>query len=213
MKNLIIAILAGAIIFLVWILLSDGCGKSTDSHSAEYEQIKAERDSLIASEQAGKHREDSLSQSLQQADTVIADLLAETHSDRIELDRSKVLAARLALEVQAYKRERDTSEYGRKVDSLVQEVIVLTAKLTEYEQKIDSLTTAFQQQKLTYESLLSEKAQLYSQLRSSYENVYVKYNQLTSDYADRGKNLKREKLKSKIAALLALVATGLFITK
>lgn len=212
-KNITIGLMAAGIIFLVYVLLSDGCGKQTDSHQDDYDQVKDERDKAIAWEKASNMMNDSLMESLHQANVIIADLTAATEMNRIELDRSKSRASRLAMELQAYKREKDTSEYGRKLDSLLQEVVVLTAKVTDYEHLVDSLTKQFLDQKLTYEALLSEKAQLYAQLRGSYDLVYNKYTQMFTDYSDRGKSLKKEKLKSKIAALLALVATGLFIAK
>jgi hypothetical protein len=43
--------------------------------------------------------------------------------------------------------------------------------------------------------------------------VSGKYEDLFKDYKTQGKSLKREKLKSKIAAALALVATGFMIAK
>lgn len=212
-KNITIVAFAAGVIFLVWVLLSDGCGKPTDSHQDDYSEVVAERDSVIARERAGKRREDSLNLSIRQQDTIIMDLKAETEVNRIQLDRSKIQASRLATELQAYKREKDTSEYGRKVDSLIAEVTNLTYLLNEYQHYSDSLTKLVDLQKGTYENLLSEKGQLYSKLRGSYDQVYNKYTVLFSDYTDRGKSLKREKLKGKIAALLALVATGLLIVK
>lgn len=212
-KNIAIGILAAAIIFLLWVLLSDGCGKPVDSHTDDYQEVKAERDSAIARELASRNREDSLRLSIRMQDTLIADLVAAQEQSRIELDRSKNQAYRLAVELQAYKREHDTSAFGRKLDSLLHEVIGLTDKLTEYESIVDSLQRQYADQQITYQTLLDEKATLYSRLRESYDNVSRQYDHLYHDYGSQGKSLKREKLKGKIAALLALVATGLLILK
>lgn len=211
-KNITIILLAAGIIFLVWVLLSDGCGKQTDSHQDDSSQVAAERDSVIAREQAGKRREDSLNLSIRQQDTIIKDLMEEKAVSRIHLDRSKNQAYRLSVELKAYER-KDTSEFGMKVDSLIAEVSNLTYLLNEYQHYSDSLTKMVDLQKTTYESLKVQQIFLHTQLRGSYDLVNSKYTVLFNDYEDRGKSLKREKLKSKIAALLALVATGLLIVK
>lgn len=208
-KNLAIILLGVAVAVLLYFLLSEP--KQHDTHALENAALKVENDTLKAHLTASEKRNDSLTHSLRQRDAIIIDLTAGQRQVRQELDKSKNQAQRLANDVREYNK--DTGVYGRKMDSLVDQVNNLTYLLRQYEQYTDSLNNINDKQKADYQALLNERAKINSELRSSYDKVYKEYQTVFIENKSMQKTLKREKLKTKIAAVLGLVAGALFIIK
>lgn len=209
-KLITAAIVAGviALIFLLWTLFSDK--PQPDSHVSDSIQLKADNDTLKTRLAISDKKVMELQQSINQQDVIIKDLNAERDAIRNQLDKSKSDAQRLA---DALKGKQDTTEYGRKVDSLINQIQNLIGQLNDYEQKNDSLTSVNEQQIEKYQALLNERNTMFSEMRHTYDDAVKKYKVLFSDDQKRERDLRRQKLKSKIAAALALIATGLFIAK
>lgn len=208
-KNITITVLIIVIAFLGWILFSGQCNPVED-HKIDARQVAAEKDSVIGREKAEKRRADSLL-------TVIAfiDSANKALNKKVELNKARYLTAnnkvqQLTNEIREYSTD---TTFNRKLDSLVAEIENLTYLYNDLLTAYDSLNTLYNNQKMTYEELIISKTQLYTQLRSSYDLVNNKYESLFKDFGQQGKSLKREKLKSRVAAVLALVATGLMIAK
>lgn len=208
-KNLLIILLSAGVIVLLYFLLSQG--KPHETRAADHAEVITNNDTLKSHESAWVKKEQVYIDSLKKTNAVIADLKAGQKQTRVELDKSKNLAQRLANEIREYNQ--DTGVYGRKMDSLVQQVESLTFLLTQYEQYSDSLNTVNAQQQDRYESLLTERAKIYSELRTNYDKVYSEYNKVFKENKSTQKDLRREKLKTKIAAVLGLVAAGFMIMK
>ena len=166
---------------------------------------------LNAHEGAAAKLDQRLTDSIMQLNVTITDLKAGQKQTRVELDKSKNLAQRLASEIRGYNQ--DTGVYGRKMDSLVTQVESLTFLLNQYEQYSDSLNTVNAQQQGRYDSLLTARAKIYSELRTNYDKVFSEYNKVFKENKSTQKDLRRERLKTKIAAVLGLVAAGFMIMK
>ena len=208
-KNLAIILLSVTVgILLIFLLLPD---KQHDTHAAENANLKIQNERLIADAAASKKKDDSLNLNIRQQDTVIKDLIGGQYQTRQELDKSKTLAQRYASEIREYNK--DTGVYGRKMDSLVNEVDKLVYLLNQYEAYADSLNSINDKQKADYQALLSERARLNTELRNSYDKVYKEYQTVFNENKSMKKSLKREKLKTRIAAVLGLVAAGIMILK
>lgn len=209
-KLIIAGIIIGviAILFLLWTLFSDK--PQPDSHVSDSIQLKADNDTLKTHLAISDKKVSDLQQSIGQQDIIIKDLYADRDAIRSQLDKTKSDAQRLADEL---KGKQDTTAYGRKVDSLINQVQSLIGKLNLYEQKNDSLTAANEEQVEKYQALLNERNTIFSEMRHTYDDAIQKYKVLFNDDQKREKDLRKQKLKSKIAAALALIAAGLFIAK
>ena len=206
------AIIVGALIVvaicIALLLLSD---KHHETRSTDHAEVVANNDTFKVHEKEWAKKDQEQQQTIRQQDVIIKDLMAGQHQTRSELDKSKNLAQRLANEIRGYNQ--DTGVYGRKMDSLVTQVESLTFLLTQYEQYSDSLNTVNAQQQGRYESLLTERAKIYSELRTNYDKVFSEYNKVFAENKSTQKDLRRERLKTKIAAVLGIVAAGFAIMK
>lgn len=209
-KNIAIILLSLAVgILLVFLLLPE---KQHDTNQGDYDLAKADNKILIEQRNAGLKKIDSLEFSGRGKDSSIARLKADKAVAQKELDKNIATANRLSKEVKEL-RKNDTTEFGRKCDSLADKLESITFLYTQYKDYSDSLTVKIEQQKVDYETALNEQKRLYNDLYTKYEQLYRLYDQLFKDYSSARKSLRREKLKTKVAAVLALVATGLFIAK
>ena len=209
MKKTIYTILTiAAIVLVIFLLLPD---KHHETRTTDHAEIVTNNDTFKVHEAAWSRKEQGYLQSLKQQDAIITDLMAGQRQTRVELDKSKNLAQRLASEIRDYNQ--DTGVYGRKMDSLVQQVESLTFLLNQYEQYSDSLNTINAQQQGRYDSLLTERANIYSELRTNYDKVFSEYNKVFKENKSTQKDLRRERLKTKIAAVLGLVTAGFMIMK
>jgi peptidoglycan hydrolase CwlO-like protein len=207
-KTLYIILVIAAIVFLIFLFLPD---KPHETRSTDHAEVVTSNDTFKVHEAAAAKREQHLQDSIKQLNALINDLKAGQKQTRQELDKSKNLAQRLANDIRGYNQ--DTGVYGRKMDSLIGQVDNLTFLVGQYEQYSDSLNTVNAQQQGKYDSLLTERAKIYSELRTNYDKVFSEYNKVFKENKSTQKDLRREKLKTKIAAVLGLVAAGFMIMK
>lgn len=130
----------------------------------------------------------------------------------MSLKKSKTILRGLAKEIKAIQPE-DTSVYSHKVNDLIAENENLIWLNDQYVKHVDSLNTIVDQQKATYEQRINDHIALNSQMRSLIDDGKTAYNSLHKDYEKVSKSLKREKLKTKVAAIIGLAAIGFIIAK
>lgn len=138
-------------------------------------------------------------------DSAIRSIRAANEVTRRELDKSKTISQRLAREIKDIQPE-DTSVYAHKVDELINENKNLIWLNDQYVAAVDSLNIVVDKQKATYETRISDKVNLISDMSKAADKSITAYNGLHKDYEKVSKSLKREKLKTKGAALIALAA-------
>lgn len=203
-NNIAIGALIVVVGVLLYFLLREG--KQYDTHTTDNDIVKADNKIILAQRDAGLKTIDSLQKSVTKRDTLITELRAQLSGTRRDLDKSMSKAVHLAKEIKAMKR--DTTEGDRKCDSLASEALNYAWLYQQYKDFSDSLTVAVSKNEGDYKAALSEQKKLYDNLYSKYEQLYRLYEQLFKDYTGARKSLKREKLKTKVVALLALVAGG-----
>jgi uncharacterized coiled-coil DUF342 family protein len=207
-KNIIIGVLAAGVIVLLYLLLHEP--KLVDSHKAEHDRILADNKAFAAREPGMLKTIDSLEASGKSKDSVIASLKVDKKVTQKQADKYAAEATRLAKEV---KELRDTSEVGRKCDSLADAAENFAFLYNQYKAYSDSLTDKLEQQSDDYLHGLDEQRKLYSELKAKYDGLMKAYADLFADLGKLQKTVKRERLKTKIAALLALVAGGAAVLK
>jgi hypothetical protein len=209
-KNLIIILLAAGLLFVLYLLLSQG--KDHDSHKDDYDLVKADNKILQASRKAGLHIIDSLQFAISQRDLVVSQLEESLNDTRQDLDKSAAKAVQLAKEIKALQRP-DTSLLENKCDSLAIEVENLAFLYNAYKSYVDTLTATTNKSLADYRIALNEHKKLYDELQAKYDQLYRLYDVLYKDYGAGQKSLKHERLKTKIAALLALIGGAAAVVK
>jgi len=209
-RNIVIIVLCAVIVFLLYLVLSQG--KQPDSHKFEYEQAKTDRDDIKAKYQSALIRIDSLQYDIRQQDTVIRSLYQERDYIRRDLDKSTAKAIQLAKEIKALEHP-DSSLFDRKCDSLASEASNFAYLYSQYKSFSDSLSMLIDKQRIGYETAMADQKELYTELHDKYEQLSKLYDNLYKDFTGVRKSLKSEKLKTKVAALLALVGIGAAVVK
>jgi myosin heavy subunit len=210
MKTWLIIFLSVAVAIMLYLLLNEP--KQTDSHKDDYTRMVAENKSLLASHAILLRRADSLEADGHGKDSDIASLKSEKKATQKEADKYASTANRLAGEVKAL-RKSDTSEFARKCDSLAEAAINFKFLYDQYKEYGDSLTLKMDSQNEDYVKALEERRKLYDELKVKYDALFAAYTTLFSDYSKSLKTIKRERLKTKIAALVALVGGAAAVLK
>jgi hypothetical protein len=204
-KNITIIALATIVaVLLYWLLSGD---KDHDTHQSDYDLVKADNKILLASRNAGLHVIDSLQFAISQRDLVVSQLEESMNGYRHELDKSTSKAIQLAKDIKDLQRS-DTSQHDRKCDSLANEVMNFAFLYGQYKERADSLALRIDSNEVDYKKSLADQKRLYDELQTKYDQLYRLYDILFKDYTTSRKDIKRERLKTKIAAILALIAGG-----
>jgi peptidoglycan hydrolase CwlO-like protein len=186
--------------------------KSTDSHKDDYNRVLSENKAFQHREDSILRRADSLESSARSKDSVIAALKAEKKATQKQADKYAAAADRLAKEVKEL-RQGDTSEFARKCDSLAEAAISFKFLYEQYKDNSDSLTAKMDSQNEDYVQALEVRRKLFDELKVKYDALLKAYTELFTDYAKSQKTVRRERLKTKIAALLALVGGAAAVVK
>lgn len=206
MKNKIfIGIFIVGVAVLLYFLLHEP--PQPDSHKGEYEKVMSDNKAFKAHEAVTLKKVDSLETSGHSKDSIIAVLKIDKVTTQKALDKYTATASRLANEIKELSKP-DTSEFGRKCDSLAEQAENFAYLYGQYKDVTDSLNVQVEQQKEDYLKALDEQKRVYAELKTQYDVVMDAYKLLAEDYTKARKTIKRERLKTKIAALLALVAGG-----
>jgi chromosome segregation ATPase len=209
-KNITIALLAITIAVLLYFLLHEP--KQQDSHRDDYNRVVAENKAFQKRQDSIIHRADSLEQSGRSKDSAIVALKAEKRATQKEADKYAARADRLAKEVKELAKG-DTSALGRRCDSLAEAAISFKFLYEQYKGNSDSLTVQIERQGEDYLNALEARRKLYDELKSKYDALLKAYTELFADYAKSQKTVRRERLKTKIAALLALIGGAAAVVK
>ena len=205
---IIIAVVVAAV--LLYMLLKEP--KPIDSHVDDYDRLAAENKAFKEKEAVALMRIDSLESSGKGKDSAITSLKTELSATRRQLDKTTTTATKLAKEVKELSKG-DTSQLGRKCDSLAEEAHNFAFLYGQYKEYADSLTRVMDSKGEDYAKALEELRKLYDELKQKYDHVVEGYNTLYEDLRSANKTIKRERLKTKIAALLGLAAGAAAVLK
>ena len=209
-KYLIIGGLVIAAAVLLYFLLHEP--KPLDIHKSDYDKVVADNKAFQQREAERLRVIDSLVQSGRSKDSVITTLKAEKKATQKEADKYAATSVRLAKEVKELRRG-DTSAFAHKCDSLAEQVANFAFLYEQYKSYSDSLTGKMDSQNEDYVKALEERRRLYDDLKTRFEGLELISEKVYQDYLQAKKTIKRERLKTKIAALLALVGGAAAVFK
>jgi hypothetical protein len=207
-KNyLIIGLLVVLAVCLFFLLQPD---KDHDIHASEHAQVVANDDSVKSHKAQYLYIIDSLNKDNAQLNALVKDLMAGQEQYKGDLNQKAAEVKTLAAQIKVMNK--DTALIA-KVDSLVNLVGNLNYFLVQYEVYTDSLNRVNAALKANYEAKDLEKDKHIAELQSAYDNLFKAYQQLFADSRVMAKDLKRQKLKTKIVAVLAGAAAVLGLVK
>jgi chromosome segregation ATPase len=208
-KNIFIGVLILGVIVCLYFILHEP--KQTDSHKNQHTEVVANNDTLKAHDAIYARIIDSLQQNITQQDVIIKDLMSGQAQAERKLNNKSAEVKSLVDQIRGYNK--DTGYFGHLLDSLKGQVESLSYLIAQYETYADSINNANAALKDNYESVLLEKDKRYTELKAAYDKLLKAYQDLFSDYSKNQKTVRRERLKTKIAALLALIAGGAAVLK
>jgi hypothetical protein len=203
----IIGLCVAVAVCLAFLLWPD---KPVDSHKTGRDIVQADNKIIIEQRNAGLRKIDSLQKGITKRDSLIAKQATELSIYRRDLDRSTAKAVQLAKEVKALK---DTSAFGRRCDSLATEALNFAWLYEQYKLSSDSLSALVEKNNADYVNAMNTQRKMYDELYVKYDQLYKLYDALFKDYQQAGKKLRREKLKTKVAAVLGAAGAVILLVK
>jgi len=208
-KNWLTAALVLAVAVLLYLLLSGG--KDHDTHTSDHAQAVATRDTLQVHGADYRRVIDSLSIDNYRLDSANKSLVKGQQKTEQKLN-AKAAEVTTLLE-QIREINQDTGYFGHLLDSLKNQVANLNFLIVQYEQYADSINTVNDSLKINCDATKKEPDKRIAEVQAAYDQLYRLYDALFKDYNNARKDIKRERLKTKIAALLALIGGGAAIIK
>ena len=209
-KHWIIILLVIGAAILLYFLLHDK--PLPDSHQSDYNRVIADNKAYQKLADSVIRRADSLERSSRLKDSTIAALKAEKKATQKEADKYAASATRLAKEVKEL-RNGDTSEFAHKCDSLAEQAQSFAILYEQYKSYSDSLTNVMDSRDEDYVKALEARRKLYDELKRQHDALLEAYKTLFADYTTARRTIKREKLKTKLASLLALIGGAAAVLK
>lgn len=209
-KYWIIGIAVVVAVLFLYFLLKDP--KPIDSHKDDYDRIVAENKAFKEKEAVTIKRIDSLETSGNRKDSAITALKNELSNVRKVMDVKNVTIIKLSKEVKELSKD-DTTPLGRKCDSLAEEAQNFAFLYGQYKSYSDSLALKIDSQKVDYTAALAEQKRLYDELKRLYDGTVLIGEKIYRDLQGAQKTIKRQRLKTKIAAILGLAAGAAAVLK
>jgi uncharacterized membrane-anchored protein YhcB (DUF1043 family) len=207
MKKNILLIVAGVLIaVLLYFLLSEP--KQVDTHKAEYEQLQNDYNNVVNELGEGMRIQDSLKRDNARRDTIERLLKIDVEHYKRDLDKSVKIAR-----AQAEQIKRDTSTHDPLCDSLADEVVIFSELYEYYRDASANLVLSLDSTKTAMAASIEELEKRNNDLMAAYKRIHDAYTALIADQATLQKSLKRQRLKTKLAALLGLALTGAALIK
>lgn len=197
--------LAICIAFLLW------PEKQHDTHKDDKAQVVADNDTLKAHGLDYARANDSLTKEVALLKDENKKLREGQVIARRQLDLKTAEARSFAKEVQ--RNNRDTGDQARRIDSLVAQIESFAFLLSQYEACADSLNNVTDSMKIGYETVKKADDKRIAELQSAYDKLFTAYKDLFDTSASLQKDLRRQKLKTKIAAVLGAAAGVLGLIK
>lgn len=185
--------------------------KEHNLHEDHHSDVVADHDTLKAHDAVSAHVIDSLNKTIAGKDSANKSLREGQQVVRRQLDLKTAQVKDLAGEIREYNK--DTGFFGHLLDSLQTQVESLTYLVAQYEQYADSINNVNDSLHIGYDALIREKDKAKAELQVSYDKLYRTYIELFATTRGLMKDLKRQKLKTKIAVVLGGAAAVLGLIK
>lgn len=208
MSKLNIALICALAICIVIILWPD---KQHDSHANDKADVVADYDTLKAHEAQYARANDSLKKVNRLLDSTNRSLVRGQSATRRQLDLKTSEVRTLVAQIREINQ--DTGFFGHLLDSLQQQAESLSFLLVQYEGYADSINNVNDSVKINSDAIIKEKDKRLAELQAAYDKLYKEYIALFDTTKGLMKDLKRQKLKTKVAAVLGAGAAVILLLK
>lgn len=205
---LIIIVAAGIAILLFFLLQGD---RHHDTHADQHADVVADHDTLKSHGDVYARANDSLSKEIGHLKDENKSLQQGQASTQRKLDAKSAEVKSLVEQVRSYNQ--DTGFFGHLLDSLEEQVQSLTFLVAQYEGYADSINNVNDSMKIGYDAVKNEDNKRIAELQGAYDKLFKAYQQLFAESTSLQKDLRRQKLKTKIAGVLGIAAGVLALIK
>jgi DNA repair exonuclease SbcCD ATPase subunit len=199
------AILTLLVLFLLW------PDKQHDTHKDDKVDIVADHDTLKAHGVDYARANDSLIKEVIRLKDDNKKLVAGQTVTEHKLNAKSAEVRTLVAQIREINQ--DTGFFGHLLDSLEQQVKTLQYLIVQYEQYADSINNVNDSFQIGHDAVIKEKDKRIAELQVAYNSLYKAYMDLFKTTADLAKDLRRQRLKTKIAAVLGAAAGVIAIIK
>lgn len=197
--------LAICLAFLLW------PDKQHDTHSGQHADVIADHDTLKAHEAVSAKIIDSLTKRATRLDSANTSLRVGQQQTERKLN-AKASEVR-TLVAQIREINQDTGFFGHLLDSLQQQVESLTFLIVNYQQYSDSINNVVDSLKIDHDVKDKENDRIKTEMKAAYDKLYKSYIELFDTSRGLMKDLKRQKLKTKVAAVLGAAGAVILLLK
>lgn len=205
----IIFIVAAVIAVILFFLLQPD--HQHDTHADQHADVVADHDTLNAHGADYARANDSLTKEITHLKNENKSLQQGQATTRRQLDAKSAEIKSLVEQVRSYNQ--DTGYFGHLLDSLEQQVQNLTFLVAQYEQYADSINNVNDSLRIGYDAVKAEDNKRIAELQGAYDKLFKAYQQLFAESTSLQKDLRRQKLKTKIAGVLGIAAGVLALLK
>ena len=191
---LLLIVLAICLAFLLW------PDKQHDSHTNDHAEVVANNDTLKAHEAKSAKIIDSLSKRVTRLDSANTSLRAGQQQTDKKLNAKTAEVRTLVAQIREINQ--DTGYFGHLLDSLQEQVESLSFLVVQYTRYADSLNNVYDSLKVDVITKDAENVRAKAELQASYDKLFKSYGELFATTQGLMKDLKRQKLKTKVAAML-----------
>lgn len=207
-KYLIIGILIALAILIAFLLWPD---RQHDSHAGQHADIVADHDTLRSRRAVYDKVVDSLANANHRLDSANKSLVKGQDNTQRRLDVKTAEVRTLVAQIREINS--DTGFFGHLLDSLEQQVSSLQFLIVQYEQYADSINNVNDSIKITSGATVKEKDKRIAELQASYDKLYKEYISLFETTKGLQKDLRRQRLKTKVASVLGAGAAVIMLLK
>lgn len=204
--QLVCAAIIGAILMYVFIPEPENTGVSQQ----DYDAMKGVYENVVAENLAITSFTDSLQWEKQKVDSAIKLILVENSRYKDKLKDSSARIKALAAQVLALS---SGAEKDLLCDSLAKQVTTLIEAYERISDRYDYLNRYIDSTSIFHNLIVKELKEANRKLLDQYNALYSAYMSLVTDQAALQKILRRQKLKTKIAAVLGIIGTGAALFK
>lgn len=198
-------IIAVLLAFLFW------PDKQHNLHEDHHADVIVEYDTIKAHDALSAHVIDSLNKTISGKDSAIKSLKAGQASTRKQLDLKTAQVTQLVAEIREYNK--DTGFFGHLLDSLKEQAVNLAYLVAQYEEYSDSINKENDSLRVALNTKDSEKDKRLTEVKAAYDKLLKAYTELFGTTRGLLKDLKRQKLKTKIAGVLGAAGVVLALIK
>lgn len=209
-KHYWIIIIAAIIIAVLLGFLLQGDNQH-DTHVDDKTHIVDDHDTLKAHGVDYTRTNDSLTKEITRLKGENKRLVAGQTADAHKLNAKSAEVRTLLAQIREINQ--DTGFFGHLLDSLEQQVKSLQFLIVNYEQYADSINNVNDSLPIKYDAVIKEKDKRIAELQASYDKLFKAYMDLFKTSEGLMKDLRRQKLKTKIAGVLGAAAAVLALIK